>query len=107
VSAEEAARLERQGCSAADWARVLVADGFDPARVRNAEFQGAVILGRFAGSVRVGGRDLLCGVFNSTLVNSVVGHDALVRDVRLLAGYVVGPGGRAVRLWPGGLRGHD
>lgn len=92
LSLEEVARLEKQGSSAGDWARVLVAEGFDPSRVRNVEFQGDVILGRFAGSVGLGGRQLPTGVFNSTLIDSVVGHEALVRDVRLLAGYVVGPG---------------
>src|SRR5437763_9730974 len=89
---EEVDRLERLGNAAEDWSKVLVAEGFDPSRVRRSEFRGEVVLGRFAGKARVGGLGLPAGVVNSTVVDAVVGHDALVRDVRLLANYAVGPG---------------
>src|SRR6266566_2638626 len=93
LSDEEVARLERHGNAAEDWSKVLVAEGFDPGRVRGSHFLGEVVLGRFAGRVKAGrGVEVPAGVYNSTLAGCVVGHDALVRDVRLLANYVVGPG---------------
>src|SRR5262249_20737001 len=48
-------------------------------------------LGAFRGQALLAeGVALPTGVYHSTLVNCVVGHDALVRDVALLANYVVG-----------------
>jgi len=38
--------LQDQGCTAEDWNLVKVADGFEPARVRNAQFLGNVRIGR-------------------------------------------------------------
>jgi Domain of unknown function (DUF4954) len=93
LTPEEIDRLRQGGNDAADWSRVLVVDGFDPARVSGCSFLGEVVLGRFAGAVPAGaGVELPSGVYRSTLKDCVVGHHALVRDVRLLAGYVVGPG---------------
>jgi hypothetical protein len=84
-------RLESQGNWSDDWSRVLVADGFDVRRVRGSYFQGEVILGRFDDPVPFAGGSLPAGVYNSTLADCVVGHNALVREVKLLANYVVGP----------------
>src|SRR5262249_5170102 len=90
---EEVARLEGLGNTADDWSRVRVGEGFDWRRVRHSSFHGDVVLGRFAAHVRVAeGLELPAGVSHSTLANCVVGDDALVKDVRLLANYVVGPG---------------
>lgn len=73
------------------WHRVRVADGFRTGRVRQSEFRGDVVLGRFEGTVRLpGGVDVPAGVFRSTVVNCAIGHDALVRNVGLLSGYVLG-----------------
>src|SRR5262249_7884264 len=80
------------GNTADDWARVRVTDGFDWRRVRQCQFFGDVVLGRFTGVARLPeGVELPTGVYHSTVVDSVIGHEALVRDVRMLAHYVVGP----------------
>jgi hypothetical protein len=90
LSAEEIDRLEGLGNTADDWSRVRVAEGFDWRRVRSCSFQGDVLLGAFRGRVRVSeGVELPAGVSHSTLADCVVGHDALVRGVSLLANYVV------------------
>jgi hypothetical protein len=87
----EIARLQRQGNSAADWSLILVSEDFDPGRVRNCQLFGSVVLGRFAAPIQVAGTaDLPAGVFNSTVIDCVLGDDVLVRDVKLLANYVVG-----------------
>ena len=84
--------LEAQGNTAEEWSRVRVAAGFNPRRVRNCEFRGDVVLGEFKRRVGlVDGVEVIPGVSNCTLVDCVIGNDAVVRDVRLLANYVVGP----------------
>ena len=40
LTQDEIKTLESQGCSAGDWNLVRVANGFDPARVKNAHFSG-------------------------------------------------------------------
>jgi hypothetical protein len=88
---EEFTRLEAQGNTAEDWSRVRVAHGFDFRRVRGCALYGDVVVGRLAGRVVAApGLELPSGLYNSTLANCVIGHDALVRDVRLLANYVLG-----------------
>jgi hypothetical protein len=92
LSAEEIRGLESLGNCAEDWSRVGVAENFDWTRVRHSEFQGSVILGRFSGHRAVEeGSDLPCGLFYSTLANCIIGHDVLIRDVKFLANYIVGP----------------
>src|SRR5262245_19514268 len=88
---EEIVRLEALGNTADDWLMIRVADGFDWRRVKQSSFHGRVVLGRFAKRSRVAeGLDLPTGVYRSTLSNCVVGNEALIRDVRILANYVVG-----------------
>jgi hypothetical protein len=89
---DEITQLERQGNSSADWSRVLVVEGFDWRWIEHSSFQGDVILGRFARQVTLAeGLQLPAGIYRSTLANCVIGHDALIRDVKILAGYIVCP----------------
>src|SRR5262249_15403083 len=93
LSREAIAQLERQGNSAGDWSRVRVAEGFEPERVWGSHFQGDVVLGRFTKQIELTeGQELPAGVYHSTVVDCVIGHDAVVRDIRFLANYVVGEG---------------
>src|SRR5881394_1981570 len=89
----EIAQLEALGNTAEDWSRVRVAAGFNPRRVRNCEFRGDVALGEFKRRVQLADRtEVVAGLSDSTLADCVVGHDAVVRDVRLLAHHVVAAG---------------
>ncbi len=91
LSREEIRGLEELGNSSSDWSRVWVADGFYCRAVRQSSFHGDVILGRFTRPVPVAPGVLLpSGIEHSTLANCVVGPDVLIRDVKLLANYVVG-----------------
>jgi hypothetical protein len=90
---DEITQLERQGNSSADWSRVLVVEGFDWRWIEHSSFHGDVILGRFARQVTLAeGLQLPAGIYRSTLANCVIGHNALIRDVKILAGYIVCPG---------------
>jgi hypothetical protein len=85
--------LESLGSTSRDWSTVRVAEGFNPRRVRNCVFQGDVVLGRFTRQVPIADDvEVIAGLSGSTLVDCVIGHNALVRDVGLLANYIIGEG---------------
>jgi hypothetical protein len=91
LCSDEIAQLESQGNSCSEWCRIRVVDGFDCRRVRHCSFHGEVLLGRFTGHVSLAdGVKLPTGLHHSTLVNCVIGKEVLIRDVKLLANYVVG-----------------
>ena len=82
LTSEQIEKLEAQGCSAQDWAQVLVADGFEPARLRNAHFLGQVQIGNFAGDVKdPGGIEKPCGIYNATIVNCTIGDNSRIANI--------------------------
>jgi hypothetical protein len=90
LNREEIAQLEAQGNQCGDWLRIRVADGFDWRRVRQCSFHGDVWLGRSTRQVRLSdGLELPTGLYQATLANCILGHDVLIRDVKLLANYAV------------------
>jgi hypothetical protein len=90
---EEIEQLESQGNIAEDWSRIQVTDDFHCRRIWHSSFQGSVVLGRFARQVLLAsGVELPAGIFGSTLGNCVIGDDVLIRDVKLLANYIVAEG---------------
>lgn len=93
VSADVIKQLEANRCWAQDWGKVRVADGFNPKHAYDVKFFGEVELGKFsAGEIEVEkGVKLTAGVYNSVIIDSVIGDDALVYNVGTLANYVVGP----------------
>ena len=91
LTAEEVAALEKQGNRAEAWKQVCVCNDFSSKSVRDCEFYGEVVLGRFTKTVRLAGETKFpSGLYRSTIIDCVIGHDALVRNVDLLAGQVVG-----------------
>ena len=64
-----------------------VADGFNW-RACSLHLLGDVVQ-RFDWWLTVAGQELNSGIYHSTMANCVIGNDVLVRDVRLLANYVV------------------
>ena len=90
----EIAALEAAGCSAADWGRVLVADGFDAGRVRDTAFSGDCRLGRFGKSFSLpGGVVKPSGIYRATLHNVTVGDDVRLSNIRsYIANYDIGAG---------------
>jgi len=87
---DEIVQLEQRGNFCNDWSRVRVVDGFDWRKLANCSLQGDVLIGRFSSQVRLfEGLELPTGIYNATLANCVVANDVLIRDVKLLANYVV------------------
>ena len=93
LAPREVLLLEKLGNCADDWAGIRVTPDFDAQRVRHCQFHGNVILGCFAGALLLPeGIKLPSGVYHSSLADCIVGDDALVRHVGMLAGYAVGQG---------------
>jgi hypothetical protein len=89
LSDESIARLEAQGNTSGDWKKVKVVEDFNPQRVRNCRFEGECVLGVFTGEVEVAGAKLSCGIYSSTISDSIIASEALIRDVKLLSHYIV------------------
>jgi hypothetical protein len=86
--------LEQAGCTASDWATVQVAEGFDPRRVREVAFVGAVTIGALSGSVSLeGGVSLPAELRHATIVNCQVGSNVRISNVGgHLANYIIEDG---------------
>ena len=78
LTSGEIEQLERAGNYADDWSAIRVADPFCVERLRNNSFEGKVTMGAQP------------TVVNSTLRNCTVGDNADIREVRMLANYVLG-----------------
>ena len=91
---DEIEGLRCQGCMAEDWKKVLVAEDFDTAYVRNVSFSGDVRLGAFRGTVTIpGGSVRHSGLFNAYLHNVEVGDDCFICNVNgHISNYVIGRG---------------
>ncbi|MDP6778678.1 MAG: DUF4954 family protein [Candidatus Latescibacteria bacterium] len=94
LSKDEIGTMEGAGCSAEDWSKVEVKEGFDPGRVRNADLLGSVRIGDLGGDVAVGGgASLPAGVYDATLVNCELGDNVRVANVRShMSNYRIGDG---------------
>ena len=94
LAAAEIQTLTAQGCTAADWSRVRVAEGFDPAAVRNAQFLGDVEIGANRGTVAGDGPlRKPCGIYHALLANCTIGDRARIANVGLhIANYEIGAG---------------
>ncbi|MCP4710668.1 MAG: DUF4954 family protein, partial [Planctomycetes bacterium] len=86
--------MQALGCSAEDWSKILVADGFDAASVRKTHFIGQVKIGRLTGMVRSGqGLEKPSAIQNATIANCTIGDNCRVANiVGQLANYDIGRG---------------
>lgn len=74
--------LSRQGCTAEDWKKVLVADGFDAGRVRDVQFIGEVRIGANSGGIKdAAGIEKSCGVYEATIINCTIGDNCRIARV--------------------------
>ena len=93
LTQEQIKILQNQGCSAEDWSLVKVADGFNPARIRNAQFFGWVHIGRFTGKIKLaGGLEKPSGIYNAIIANCTIGNDVRISNIGVhIANYDIGP----------------
>lgn len=88
----EKAALMAQSCVAADWDRILVAEGFTPDHVVDTRFSGDIRLGVFDGEFKLpGGMTKHAGLFHTTLHNVEIGDDCCIENVNnYIANYRIG-----------------
>ena len=90
----EIAALEAGGSSAENWSDILVADGFDPSRIRDSVFSGPCRIGSLSGYFSLpGGVTKPAGIYRATLHNVTVGDNVRISNVRsYIANYDIGDG---------------
>ena len=88
----EISALEAQACTAEEWSRVMVAEGFLADNIHNARFSGDVRLGVFDREFTLdGGLKRVAGVRHATLHNVVVGDNCSIDNVHnYIANYTIG-----------------
>lgn len=88
----EIEQLEHQGCSAVDWAEVVVAEAFDARWVQDAHFSGHCELGVFRREIELpGGLKVHSGIFHATLHHVTVGDDCRLYHIHnYIANYKIG-----------------
>jgi len=91
LTSDEIEALTVLGNRATDWTQVLVVDPFDPACLKQNEFEGLVRIGRIArGGVTHQGMTLPRGITHSRIVSCDFGQDVAVHHVSCLAHVLVG-----------------
>ena len=93
LTEHEIQTLEKQMCTAEDWDRVDVSEGFSAEYVRYARFSGDVRLGAFDKVFELaGGMCKHSGIYYATLHNVTVGDDCCIENVKnYIANYTIGP----------------
>lgn len=92
LTIEEQTQLIKQGCTATDWAKVGVVEGFKLEYVQNVAFSGEVRLGRFERVfVQPGGFEVHSGVYHARLHNVTIGDDCYIDRIHnYIANYEIG-----------------
>lgn len=89
----EISQLQRNGCSSDDWTQIKVKQEFDPQRLRDVYFAGAVKLGVFSGTIEVEkGIKKYSGIYRSYLENCSIGDNSYIANVGNLIAYNIGEG---------------
>ena len=89
LSSEEIESLKKNGCAAEDWKNVKVKGDFNANKIVSVYFLGKVYLGEFKESVSYKGIELGSGIYNATLKDVVVKNNVLIKNVGLIANYVI------------------
>lgn len=93
LHSDEVTVLKQNGCHADDWDRIRVTRGFQPDRVRNVCFVGKNSLGIFDGTIELEeGESVPCGIYNSTLHDTIIEDNVFIASVQFLSRYRVQTG---------------
>jgi hypothetical protein len=92
LTLDEIQDLEQHGCECEDWSLLRVAEGFRTGRVRHVCFRGKVILGRFYGSVQIGGSSERVGLEYTTIEESWIEDGVVIRETSLISHMHIGDG---------------
>ncbi len=91
LTPDEVDFLERNHCSAEDWANVMVHPEIDLSRIQRVRFKGNVAIGKLSGTLTADdGRILPSGIVNSALQNCTVGDQCYISDAGIILNYHIG-----------------
>ena len=91
LEADEIEILVKNGNTAENWNKILVTENFNPNLVRGCEFLGLVRIGDL-GNHYLEFHDLRLpvGLVNCVIVSCDIGHHVVMRNIRLIAHYIIG-----------------
>jgi hypothetical protein len=91
LRADEVELLVQNNNTSDNWNEILVADPFDPKKIKNTGFFGLIRIGRIQ-NIFLEHHDLQVpvGITNSTIIACDIGDDVAIHHVRYLAHYIVG-----------------
>ncbi|MCM8781712.1 MAG: DUF4954 family protein [Candidatus Omnitrophica bacterium] len=90
LTKDQIQQLKANGNNADDWQKIKIAKGLDISRVRRNYFSGKVTIGKLSGDVEVSDSvKLPSGIYNSIIVDSNIGDNVLIQDVKVLSNYIV------------------
>ncbi len=108
LTGEEISRLIANGCMAADWSAISVADNFSASCIRNTRFEGKIRLGALCSSDGDDGSlSGKCGIFNSRIRDCVISDNVYISDVKNLADYDIGENARIGNVGSIGMSGES
>ncbi|NLO71515.1 MAG: DUF4954 family protein [Porphyromonadaceae bacterium] len=82
LTEQEIATMTVYGCTAEDWGKVEVKDGFDPKYVSNVHFSGNIKLGVFEKIYEMGGGFRKhSGLYNTAIHNCVIGDNVFIDKI--------------------------
>ena len=92
LTESEIQQLVVQQCSATDWNKVFVEEGFNPAYVKEVNFSGTVKMGRFDAEYTLpGGFNVHSGIYKASIHNCQFGNDVHIYNVHnYMANYSIG-----------------
>ncbi|MCQ2347203.1 MAG: DUF4954 family protein [Paludibacteraceae bacterium] len=96
LTEDEVRTLQAQGCTAEDWSRVQVKEGFNARYVEDVRFSGDIRLGVFNRSFMMpGGVSLHSGIYHAILHNCEIGDDCHIYSIHnYIANYKIGANSR-------------
>lgn len=90
LNSSEITALDKNGCRAEDWSKVLVKNGFNPDWLHNVTFSGEVTLGDYSQIIEVEqGCMKKCGLYDSYIQNCTIADQVYIANVKNLANYVI------------------
>src|SRR5262245_12544175 len=89
LTGPEIGMLEKNNNSSGDWSKVMVADPFNPGRIRNCSFFGLNRIGKLEEQLlEYHDIRLQVGLYNSTIISCDFGHNVVVNNVNYLSHYI-------------------
>ncbi|MEK6645438.1 MAG: DUF4954 family protein [Candidatus Firestonebacteria bacterium] len=87
LTPEQLSVLKYNGNFSLDWEKIKVAPGFDASRIKNSNFYGDVILGKFDKPSSL--NNIPTGIYNATIIDSEIGNDVLIMNTGIISNYIV------------------